>query len=141
MSVEIQLSENATEAERLGILTPLLAHNLANAGNDAHETFALLLRNPDSNEVIGGLYGKVSYRWLLIDLVSVPESMRDQGIGERLMRMAEDIAQKKNCTGIWLETFSFQAPGFYQKLGYSEFGRLADYPPGHTRFYYQKSLC
>ncbi|WP_283188609.1 GNAT family N-acetyltransferase [Pseudomonas sp. PMCC200344] len=141
MSVEIQLSENATEAERLGILTPLLAHNLANGGNDAHETFALLLRDPDSNEVIGGLYGKVSYRWLLIDLVSVPESIRGQGIGERLMRMAEDIAQKKNCTGIWLETFSFQAPGFYQKLGYSEFGRLADYPPGHTRLYYQKSLC
>jgi ribosomal protein S18 acetylase RimI-like enzyme len=80
-----------------------------------------LLRDPDSNEVIGGLYGKVSYRWLLIDLVSVPESMRGQGI--------------------WLETFSFQAPGFYQKLGYCEFGRLADYPPGHTRLYYQKSLC
>ena len=141
MSVEIQLSENATEAERLGILTPLLAHNLANGGDDAHETFALLLRDSGSNEVIGGLYGKVSYQWLLIDLVSVPESMRGRGIGERLMRMAEDIAQKKNCTGILLETFSFQAPGFYQKLGYSEFGRLADYPPGHTRLYYQKLLC
>ncbi|PTR19825.1 GNAT family N-acetyltransferase [Pseudomonas sp. GV085] len=140
MSVEIQLSENATEEERLGILTPLLAHNLANGGDDAHETFALLLRDPDSNEVIGGLYGKVSYRWLLIELVSVPESMRGQGIGERLMRMAEEVAHKKNCTGIWLETFSFQAPVFYQKLGYSEFGRLADYPPGHTRLYYQKSL-
>ncbi len=58
MSVEIQLSENATEAERLGILTPLLAHNLANGGDDAHETFALLLRDPDSNEIIGGLYGR-----------------------------------------------------------------------------------
>ena len=141
MSVEIQLSENVTEAERLGILTPLLAHNLANGGDDAHETFALLLRDPDGNEVNGGLYGKVSYQWLLIDLVSVPESMRGQGIGERLMRMAEDIAQKKGCTGIWLETFSFQAPGFYQKLGYSEFRRLADYPPGHSRIYYQKLLC
>ncbi|MFV3411147.1 GNAT family N-acetyltransferase [Pseudomonas sp. NY15436] len=141
MSVEIHLSENATEEERLGILTPLLAHNLANGGDDAHETFALLLRDPDSNEVIGGLYGKISYRWLLIDLVSVPESMRGQGIGERLMRMAEEVAQEKSCTGIWLETFSFQAPGFYQKLGYSEFGRLVDYPPGHTRLYYQKSLC
>lgn len=118
----------------------MLAHNLANGGDDAHETFALLLRDPDSNEVIGGLHGKVSYRWLLIDLVSVPESMRGQGIGKRLMRMAEEVAQKKHCTGIWLETFSFQAPGFYQKPGYSEFGRLADYPPGHTRIYYQKPL-
>jgi GNAT superfamily N-acetyltransferase len=141
MPAQIQLSENVTEAERLAILTPLLTHNLANGGDDAHETFALLLRAPDRDEVIGGLYGKISYRWLLIDLVSVPEQMRGQGIGERLMRMAEDIAQKKNCIGIWLETFSFQAPGFYRKLGYSEFGRLADYPPGHTRLYYQKTLC
>ena len=141
MPAQIQLSENVTEAERLAILTPLLTHNLANGGDDAHETFALLLRAPDRDEVIGGLYGKISYRWLLIDLVSVPEQMRGQGIGEQLMRMAEDIAQKKNCIGIWLETFSFQAPGFYRKLGYSEFGHLADYPPGHTRLYYQKTLC
>ncbi|RAI66354.1 GNAT family N-acetyltransferase [Pseudomonas fluorescens] len=140
MPVKIQLSDNVTEAERLGILAPLLAHNLANGGDDAHETFALLLRDPDSNEVIGGLYGKVSYRWLLIDLVSVPESMRGRGIGEQLMHMAEEVARKKQCIGIWLETFSFQAPGFYRKLGYSEFGRLEDYPPGHTRLYYQKSL-
>ncbi|MFS2197795.1 GNAT family N-acetyltransferase [Pseudomonas sp. Pseusp3] len=140
MSVKIERSENVTEAERLAILTPLLAHNLANGGDDAHETFALLLRAPDSNEVIGGLYGKISYRWLLIDLVSVPESMRGQGIGEQLMRKAEEVAREKQCVGIWLETFSFQAPGFYRKLGYVEFGRLADYPPGHMRFYYQKRL-
>ncbi|MGY2397729.1 GNAT family N-acetyltransferase [Pseudomonas sp. SDO5271_S396] len=141
MPLEIQLSTNVTEAERSGILNPLLAHNQSKGGDDAHETFALLLRAPNSDEVIGGLYGKVSYRWLLIDLVSVSESMRGQGLGERLMHMAEDVAKKKHCIGIWLETFSFQAPGFYQKLGYSEFGRLADYPPGHTRFYYQKRLC
>ena len=140
MSVKIERSENVTEAQRLAILTPLLAHNLANGGDDAHETFALLLRDPDSNEVIGGLYGKISYRWLLIDLVSVPESMRGQGIGEQLMRKAEEVAREKQCVGIWLETFSFQAPGFYRKLGYVEFGRLADYPPGHMRFYYQKQL-
>jgi GNAT superfamily N-acetyltransferase len=88
-----------------------------------------LLRNPDSNEVIGGLYGKVSYRRLLIDLVSVPESMRIQGIGERLMHMAEEVAKKKHCIGIWLETYSFQVPGFYQKLGYSKIGRLVAHPP------------
>jgi GNAT superfamily N-acetyltransferase len=141
MAVEIQLSESVTETERLGILNPLLAYNLANGGDDAYETFALLLRDPDSGEVIGGLHGKISYRWLFIELVSVPESMRGQGIGERLMYMAEDVAQKKHCIGIWLETHSFQAPDFYQKLGYSEFGRLDDYPPGHIRHYYQKPLC
>jgi len=39
MPLEIQLSEHPTEEKRSAILTPLLAHNLANGGDDAHETF------------------------------------------------------------------------------------------------------
>src|SRR6516165_7091346 len=39
----------------------------------------------------------------------------------------------------WLDTFSFQARGFYEKLGYEEFGRL-DYPPGHHRHFLRKRL-
>ena len=41
--------------------------------------------------------------------------------------------------GAWLDTFSFQARGFYEKLGYEEFGRL-DYPPDHHRHFMQKGL-
>ncbi|MGH8409424.1 MAG: GNAT family N-acetyltransferase, partial [Pseudomonas sp.] len=47
---------------------------------------------------------------------------------------------EKGCAGIWLDTFSFQAPGFYRKLGFSEFGHIAEYPPGHTRHFFQKHL-
>ncbi len=92
----------------------MLAHNLANGGDDARETFALLLRDPDSNEVIGGLYGKVSYRWLLIDLISVPESMRGQGIGERLMRMAEEVAQKNIALVSGWRPSAFRPPSFIE---------------------------
>ncbi|MNJ78333.1 hypothetical protein D3C77_760620 [compost metagenome] len=56
------------------------------------------------------------------------------------MKMAEDLAREKGCVGIWLDTFDFQAPGFYQKLGFTEFGQLEDFPPGHKRFYFQKRL-
>jgi ribosomal protein S18 acetylase RimI-like enzyme len=57
-----------------------------------------------------------------------------------LMREAEAVARENGCTGIWLDTFSFQAPGFYEKLGYTVFGTLADYPPGHSRFFLHKTL-
>lgn len=56
------------------------------------------------------------------------------------MGMAEAIAHDKGCVGVWLDTFSFQAPDFYQKLGYSVFGELKDYPPGYSRFFLQKRL-
>ena len=43
-------------------------------------------------------------------------------------------------TGIWLDTFSFQARRFYEKLGYVVFGELPDYPAGHSRYFLQKRL-
>ncbi len=56
------------------------------------------------------------------------------------MDMAETLAREKNCVGIWLDTFDFQAPEFYRQLGFSEFGQVNDYPPGHRRFFFQKCL-
>jgi hypothetical protein len=42
--------------------------------------------------------------------------------------------------GIWLDTFDFQAPDFYRGHGFTEFGKLSDYPPGHQRYFFQKRL-
>ena len=77
---------------------------------------------------------------MYIELLSVPEQGRGQGVGSELMTMAESMAKEKNCLGIWLDTFSFQAPEFYKKLGFSQFGEIVDYPPGHRRHYFQKRL-
>jgi hypothetical protein len=56
------------------------------------------------------------------------------------MAAMEDAAQRRGCRAAWLDTFSFQAPGFYQALGYRAFGELAGYPPGHTRHFLWKPL-
>ncbi len=62
-------------------------------------------------------------------------------MGSRLMQMAEDLAVEKGCAGIWLDTFDFQAPDFYRRHGYTEFGQqIDDYPPGSKRFFFQKRL-
>lgn len=140
MEPEMEVSFNVTAQEREAILSPLRAYNLSHTGDMAFETVGILLRDPVSQEVVGGLYGKISYGWLFIELLSIPDSMRTQGTGTRLMRAAEDLARKSQCVGIWLDTFSFQAPGFYRKLGFSEFGHIADYPMGHHRHFFQKRL-
>ena len=140
MSMRIEVSANPGEDERSAILKPLRAYNLAQAGDPKPEKIALLVRDEDSNEVIGGLYGEIFYRWLFIELLAIPEQTRGQGTGSRLMDMAEALAREKGCVGIWLDTFDFQAPAFYQKHGFSEFGHLDDFPPGRTRFFLQKRL-
>ncbi|MFD2884319.1 GNAT family N-acetyltransferase [Pseudomonas lini] len=141
MTLRIELSKkNATQEEREAILTPLRAYNASKAGATVSEQIALLLRN-DSDEILGGLYGRVFLPVVFfIELLSVPEQAWGQGMGSKLMQMAEDLAREKECIGIWLDTFDFQAPEFYKKHGYSELGHIADYPPGHKRFFFSRSV-
>ena len=140
MGLSIEMTLNPTDQECLAILTPLRAYNVSQAGDAGAEKFALLVRDDSGNEVLGGLSGKLLYRWMFIELLAVPEQARGQGLGSRLMKMAEELAVEKNCVGIWLDTFDFQAPEFYRRLGFTEFATLADYPPGHRRFFFQKRL-
>lgn len=139
MRLRIERSPDPTNEEREAILAPLRLYNAAQAGLAKPEPVALLVRD-DHGEILGGLYGRVFYQWLFIELLSVPEQGRGQGLGTKLMQMAEELALEKECVGIWLDTFSFQAPTFYEKLGYSEFGHITDYPPGHKRHFFQKRL-
>jgi ribosomal protein S18 acetylase RimI-like enzyme len=76
--------------------------------------------------------GGVKHPW-------VSEGLRGRGVGRELMAQAEALAHERDCHSAWLDTFSFQAPGFYEKLGYQEFGRL-DYPPDHHRCFIRKRL-
>lgn len=129
------------EEVRAAILKPLRAYNFSKAGDPHSETVALLIRDHDTNEVIGGLYGDIFHRWFFIELLAIPEQCRGQGTGSELMRMAETLAREKGCVGMWLDTFDFQAPDFYARHGFTAFGQLDDFPPGHQRFFMQKRLA
>lgn len=141
MTLRIDRTDAPTDEERQAILAPLRAYNTAKTGGSAPELIAWLVRDEHSNEIVGGLYGRVFFRWFYIELLVVPEQARGQGTGSILMQMAEDMAREKNCVGIWLDTFDFQAPAFYKKHGFTEIGQIDDYPPGHQRFFLQKRLA
>ncbi|HSY01648.1 MAG TPA: GNAT family N-acetyltransferase [Acidobacteriaceae bacterium] len=92
------------------------------------------------SEIIGGPWGSTSYGYLHIDMLIVPESLRRTGLGTRMMQQAEQEAIRRGCHASYLDTFDFQARGFYERLGYTVFGALEDTPPGHTRFFLRKKL-
>ncbi|ROM70722.1 GNAT family N-acetyltransferase [Pseudomonas brassicacearum] len=139
MTLRIERTDTPTDEERQAILAPLRAYNTAKTGGSAPELVAWLVRD-EQGDIVGGLYGRVFFRWLYIELLVVPEQARGQGTGSTLMQMAEELAREKNCVGIWLDTFDFQAPEFYRRLGFTECGQIDDYPPGHQRFFFQKRL-
>lgn len=140
MSLHIDFKSDPSEEERLQILAPLRAYNEAQAGDGKSEKFALFVRHDQTDAVVGGLHGRILYGWLFIELLVVPEQARGQRMGSQLLDMAEDLARERGCVGVWLDTFDFQAPEFYRKQGYEQFGELDDYPPGHQRLFFKKRL-
>jgi len=93
-----------------------------------------------AGDVQAGLRGVTAYNWLFVEWLWVAEPYRRQGFGSRLLLDAEAIARERRCASCYLDTFGFQAPDFYKRHGYTEFGRLDDFPPGHARIWFRKSL-
>lgn len=92
----------------------------------------------DDGMVAGGFWGATTFRWLHVQMLFVPEPLRGQGVGAGLMATAEAEARERGCLGAHVDAFSFQAAGFYRKLGYAPFGVLHDFPPGHDRVFFSK---
>ena len=90
--------------------------------------------------MLGGLWGRVSYDWLFVELLFVPEAARGADLGTALLAKAEEVARARGCVGIRLDTYSFQAPDFYRRLGFEIVGSFPDYPKGYSQIFLRKPL-
>ena len=75
-----------------------------------------LVAYDSTNSVIGGLLAETQFEWLKIHILVVAEQVRRQGVGRRLMTMAEDEARRRGCKRSFVDTMGFQSPDFYPKL-------------------------
>lgn len=94
----------------------------------------------ESGEIIGGLTGRTHWQCLDIAYLWVDERHRGRGFASRIMDAAESEAFSRGCRRAFLDTLSFQALNFYQKRGYTEFGRLSGFSGKHDRHYLWKRL-
>ena len=90
--------------------------------------------------VCGGAYGASVWDWVHIKFLWVHPDHRQAGLGTRIMREVEEEAVRRGCIGIHLDTYSFQALRFYQKIGFEVFGQVDEHPRGHKRHYLKKLL-
>jgi GNAT superfamily N-acetyltransferase len=134
-SIEPNPAEDDVRAPRAG----LTEHALPITGSPGFQPIGVFARATDGR-VVAGAFGLTSWNWLHISLVWVSPELRRQGTGRQLITAIEDAARVRGCTHAHLDTFSYQARPFYEKLGYEVFGALEDYPPGHQRFFLRKRL-
>jgi ribosomal protein S18 acetylase RimI-like enzyme len=95
-----------------------------------------------ASQVLGGLLGETHFHWLKISILAVRAEMRGQGLGTRLMDQAESIGRERGCRHAFLDTMEYQAPIFYERLGYQTAGRIDDWDShGHAKFFMTKELA
>jgi GNAT superfamily N-acetyltransferase len=135
------LPNEPTAEERDQVLKLLLdfnAHHTAQLVERPH--LGILLKDPDTDEIIGGLYASDEYNWLFIKYLVVPKAFRGKGFGAKLMSETERVARERGYFGIFLDTYDFQAKPFYLKLGFQQFGELEGDAKTPRRFFLKKLL-
>ena len=141
MQPTLALTDAPEPHMRQAIATALIQFNNSRASQPEHyRSLVIIVSNPDTGEILGGLWGATNFAHLHVDLLFVPELIRGTGLGRKILIGAEREAIIRGCRGAWLDTYSFQARGFYERLGYTVFGMIDDYPPGQQRVFLYKKL-
>ena len=136
---DIDVTGNPAAADLDRLRDGLGEHAQSTLSEDGFAPVAAFARDADGN-IVGGISGKLNWNWLEISLLWVDPRTRGTGLGATLLERLERHAAEHGCTHAHVDTFSFQARGFYEKAGYGVFATLKDYPPGHARHYLRRQL-
>jgi GNAT superfamily N-acetyltransferase len=136
----ITLTDAPDDKQRAVIMDGLRAYNEAQAGGSDARPLVVLVSDPGTKKVVGGLLGRTYLGLLTIERFFLPEELRRHRLGSRVLGMAEEGGRRRGCTRAVLSTLHFQAPSFYLKQGWEIAARIECEPPGHTRFYMTKKL-
>jgi GNAT superfamily N-acetyltransferase len=117
----------------------LMRFNRSKAGPLRYSRIVLSARDR-KGRLLGGLILQSYWRESYIELLWLSARAREAGVGSSLIRKAEERARRRGSRLIHLNTFSFQAPGFYRKQGYRRFGSMSGSPKGHSRHFVAKRL-
>ena len=94
----------------------------------------------EKGEVIGGLVGKTYWNYLEVEFLWVEDTHRRQGLAAKIMAEAEREAHHRGCHTIILDTYEFQALGFYERIGFQQFGQLDEFAGRFKRYYLKKTI-
>jgi ribosomal protein S18 acetylase RimI-like enzyme len=137
-AVRLSIEPHASEEEKRIVREAVDLHNVAATGLSDFQEMSIFLRDGD-DEIVGGALGYLWGGWLHLTFLWVARAQRGHGHARRLVRAAEKYALEHDCEDVLLDSFSFQAPGLYRKLGYEAFAEIGR-PPGHRQVFLRRRL-
>jgi GNAT superfamily N-acetyltransferase len=138
---KIVITDAPDAADTAVVADGLRAYNTSQAGHDDYRPLAVFVTDPATGKVMGGLYGGSYLGQLRVDRFFLPEGLRRDRLGSRLLALAEEEGRRRGCTRIALNTLAIQARGFYEKQGYDTAATLDCDPPGVVRYLMSKRLA
>ena len=130
--------ERTIGGTKKAVIGGLVGYNTEKMGKQKYKRLAVSLR--EGKKIAGGIVGEVWTTVLFIQLFWIERKLRGKDHGTNLIKAIEDEARRFGATRSYVDTMSFQAPGFYHASGYEEFGSIDGYPAGVTRHWFTKSL-
>lgn len=125
---------------RKAVLKGLIEYNRAAAGKTSSRSKRVTVSLREDGVIAGGAVGYVWMGVLFLELFWIAERHRRAGYGSRLIGAFEQAGREAGARRAYLDTFSFQAPEFYRKLGYRDVGQIDGYDHGATRHWLTKAL-
>ena len=137
--MKFSITDKIKKQDEETIFRGLLEYNLARIEDKNPKDLGVYMED-ENGDILEGLIGNTHGNWMTVKYLWVSEKLRGQNIGSESLRKAEDTAKERGCKYAFLDTFSFQAPGFYKKYGYKEKFVLEEYPVEGKRYYFTKNL-
>ena len=137
--MNFRITDDGNESDINEIHEMLREYNLSHREASENVPIGVFLED-EAGRKLAGSTGETFGNWLCIRFLFVSESLRSQGIGSRLLEAMESEARRRGCKYAFVDTFSFQAPKFYENHGYQEVFTLEEYPYTEKRHYYTKEL-
>jgi len=138
--VALEVTDAPTAAQRDSVLHALRVFATAAVGRPDDKGYAVLVRDGAQGDIAGGLIAYSRWQEFFIDLIALPEHLRGQGLGARLLAMAEAEARARGCSLIWLDSYAFQSNGFYERHGFEVFATFDGPGPIYPRLFFKKGL-
>lgn len=129
--VPLHVSDAMTAEERLRLEAALDDYNIDQTGLSDARLLSVVARSPDG-KFLGGLQGYTWGGYCEIRTIFIVAAQRRRGLGRQMLAAAEAEAIRRGCGQVILSTHGFQAPGFYEGLGYNSLAQIPDCPRGSS---------
>lgn len=138
---ELRVEDEPRREDMARLNERLHEFNVKASGVDDDGRWLAVFVRDAGGEIVAGMHGWTWGGTGFVQTLWVREDLRGHGLGTRVLAAAEAEAKGRGCDQMHLDSHSYQAPGFYRRLGYEVIGELPGWPGTDTRIFFRKALA